>query len=186
MTDICAEIETPVQLYVGDLVETSRNALITGIGEITGIASDDYPGTTEHFIVNFGDCIGTCTVHAGDMKKYVSRKQREVSICNPKADVAPNTNPEYWDCYCDDKYIQSKSVEECEKCGAWSGEMPDSRQGEIDLGMFFADACPHPETQQIGHWNVCTDCGRITCLHHAESTPVSRFIPVVLSKGMEL
>ena len=103
VTDICAEIETPGQLYVGDLVETSRNALITGIGEITGIASDDHPGTTEHFIVNFGDCIGTCTVHARDMKKYVPRKQREVSVYDPKADVAPITNPDYWDCYCDGK-----------------------------------------------------------------------------------
>ena len=78
---------------------------------------------------------------------------------DPATDPAPATNPDYWDCYCDGKYIQSKSVEECGKCGAWNGEMPDSRQGEIDLGMFFADACPHPEKQQIGHRNVCRDCG---------------------------
>ena len=57
---------------------------------------------------------------------------------DPATDVMPITNPDYWDCYCDGKYIQSKSVEECGKCGAWSGEMPDSRQAEIEQGIYFA------------------------------------------------
>ena len=57
---------------------------------------------------------------------------------DPAADITPITDPDYWDCYCDGKYIQSKSVEECEKCGGWSSEMPDSRQIEIDAGIYFA------------------------------------------------
>ena len=56
---------------------------------------------------------------------------------DPVIDVAPITNPDYWDCYCDDNFIQSKSVEKCEKCGAWNGEMPDSRQAEIEQGIYF-------------------------------------------------
>ena len=58
---------------------------------------------------------------------------------DPATDVAPVINPDYWDCDCDGKYIQSKLVDECEKCGAWSGEMPDSRQVEIDQGIYFAE-----------------------------------------------
>ena len=57
---------------------------------------------------------------------------------DPATDTTPITNPDYWDCHCDGKYVQSKSVEECGKCGAWSGEMPDSRQAEIDAGTCFA------------------------------------------------
>ena len=58
--------------------------------------------------------------------------------CDSATDIAPVTNPDYWDCCCDGKFIQSKSVESCEKCGAWSGEMPDSRQTEIAQGFYLA------------------------------------------------
>ena len=63
---------------------------------------------------------------------------------DPITEITPVTNPDYWDCQCDGKYIQSKTVEECEKCGAWSGEMPDSRQAEIDEGIFIAESKQGP------------------------------------------
>lgn len=49
-------------------------------------------------------------------------------------------NSEYWDCECDDKYIQPNSREQCPICGAMRDEMPDSRQNEVDEGTHFADA----------------------------------------------
>ena len=58
---------------------------------------------------------------------------------DPAADTMPVTNLDYWDCDCDDKFIQHKSVEECEKCGTHCDEMPDSRQYEIEQGIYFAE-----------------------------------------------
>ena len=54
---------------------------------------------------------------------------------DPATDTTPVTNPDYWDCECDNKYIQHKSVEKCRLCGAVRDEMPDSRQYEIDQGI---------------------------------------------------
>jgi len=53
----------------GDYVLTSPEALIpNAVGKIVDLADDDYPGTTEHFIVDFEE-EGTCTVHINDMVK---------------------------------------------------------------------------------------------------------------------
>ena len=49
-----------------EYVVTGAGAIISGYGRITGLASDDYPGSNEHFIVDFGSA-GTCTVHKNDM-----------------------------------------------------------------------------------------------------------------------
>lgn len=46
---------------------------------------------------------------------------------------------EYWDCKCDEKYIQPNSKEKCYICDAHRDEMPDSRQNEIDDGTHFAE-----------------------------------------------
>ena len=54
-------------------------------------------------------------------------------------DPAPTLNPDYWDCECDDKFIQSKASAGCQLCGAQRDEMPDSRQEEIDKGVYFAE-----------------------------------------------
>ena len=55
---------------VGDCIITNQRALIPNSeGKILGFATDEYPGTKEHFIVCFGEDIGTCTVHVDDMKK---------------------------------------------------------------------------------------------------------------------
>ena len=54
-------------------------------------------------------------------------------------DPAPLLNPEYWDCECDDKFIQSKAAAECLLCGAQRDDMPDSRQEEIDKGIHHAE-----------------------------------------------
>jgi len=60
---ICGEIS----FKIGDYVFTSSDALIpNAIGKIVDFADDDYPDTTEHFIVDFEDD-GTCTVHKNDM-----------------------------------------------------------------------------------------------------------------------
>ena len=76
---------------------------------------------------------------------------------NPATDAAPATNPDYWDCECDGKYIQRKTSENCAFCGAERDGMPDSRQREIDQGDRLAGAdarkaeesprngFPHPE-----------------------------------------
>jgi len=51
----------------GDYVVTSPDALIpNSVGKIVGLADDDYPGTKEHYIVDFEED-GTCTVHRDDM-----------------------------------------------------------------------------------------------------------------------
>jgi len=52
----------------GDYVFTSSDALISNsVGKIVDFADDDYPGTKEHYIVDFDDA-GTCTVHKDDMR----------------------------------------------------------------------------------------------------------------------
>jgi hypothetical protein len=58
-------------LVVGDIVLTKSAALIpNSVGQITGFADDDYPNTQDHYIVDFGNDIGTCTVHRSDMTRY--------------------------------------------------------------------------------------------------------------------
>ena len=54
-------------------------------------------------------------------------------------DPASTLNSDYWDCECDDKFIQSKATAECQLCGAQRYEMPDSRREEIDKGIYFAE-----------------------------------------------
>jgi len=61
------QYETEPQPYaIGSYVVTGTAALLAGHGKITGLADDDYPGSTEHFIVDFGNA-GTCTVHKDEM-----------------------------------------------------------------------------------------------------------------------
>lgn len=52
------------------------------------------------------------------------------------------TNPNYWDCNCEDRdYIHPKTEHYCVFCGAYSVDQPDSRQDEIDelfdIEVFF-------------------------------------------------
>ena len=61
--------ETP-PLGVGDYVVTSGNAFLLGHGRIVALADEDYPGSTEHFIVDFGDN-EICTVHKDDMSAEI-------------------------------------------------------------------------------------------------------------------
>ena len=42
------------------------------------------------------------------------------------------TNPDYWDCECDEWYIWSKEVPFCLICGAHQEDQPDSRQDEVE------------------------------------------------------
>jgi len=111
------------EFRVGDIIRTSDNALLVGYGKITAYATDDYEDAEElgFFIVNFGKA-GTCTVHKNDMEWL---------------DPAPETNPDFWDCECDNNYIQPKTIEKCPKCGAYQNDMPDSRQHEIDNEIDF-------------------------------------------------
>jgi hypothetical protein len=45
------------------------------------------------------------------------------------------TNPDYWDCECDDNYIHKKADQlECSRCGATEEEQPDSRVNERKEG----------------------------------------------------
>jgi Zn finger protein HypA/HybF involved in hydrogenase expression len=48
-----------------------------------------------------------------------------------KSLVAIETDPRYWDCECEDKYIHPKSDKKCKKCGAHQDDMPDSRVDEV-------------------------------------------------------
>ena len=48
------------------------------------------------------------------------------------------TNDEYWDCECEEAYIHSNDAFECAKCGALRDESPDSKQDEVDAGVYFA------------------------------------------------
>jgi len=56
----------------GMLVSPHDTALISGVGTLVTLANDDSPGTTEEWIVNFGDGVGTCTVHINDMEPCLS------------------------------------------------------------------------------------------------------------------
>ena len=42
------------------------------------------------------------------------------------------TNPNYWDCECDEWYIWSREIPFCLICGAHQDEQPDSRQCEVE------------------------------------------------------
>lgn len=42
------------------------------------------------------------------------------------------TSPDYWDCGCDENYIQPSDQRYCIWCGAFRDDQPDSRQDEID------------------------------------------------------
>ena len=55
------------------------------------------------------------------------------------ADTAPLLNELFWDCECDNRFVQPKSVVRCPRCGACQEDMPDSRQNEIDAGIYFAE-----------------------------------------------
>jgi len=49
-----------------------------------------------------------------------------------KKDKTPVTDPNYWDCECEEKYIHHKSArKECTKCGTFHEDQPDSRVDEI-------------------------------------------------------
>ena len=51
---------------------------------------------------------------------------------NNNKDKTPVTDPNYWDCECEDKYIHHKSArKECPKCGTFQEDQPDSRVNEI-------------------------------------------------------
>ena len=56
-----------------------------------------------------------------------------------RSEIAPILSEEYWDCECREKFIQHNSVVWCRICGAHREEMPDSRQSEVDEGIYFAE-----------------------------------------------
>ena len=39
----------------------------------------------------------------------------------------------YWDCECEDHYIQPVELKKCKKCGAFEEDMPESREDEMTL-----------------------------------------------------
>lgn len=41
------------------------------------------------------------------------------------------TNPHFWDCECEDRYIHPKSDKTCSRCGSESCDQPDSRDDEV-------------------------------------------------------
>lgn len=41
------------------------------------------------------------------------------------------TNPNYWDCECEENYIHPKGEQRCAVCGEWQVDMPDSHATEI-------------------------------------------------------
>ena len=53
-------------------------------------------------------------------------------------DPAPLLSEDYWDCECDNHFIQENRVAVCPLCAARRDEMPDSRQEEVDAGIYFA------------------------------------------------
>ena len=57
-------------LHIGDsVVVFDCGPSLWGRGEIVGLADDDYPGTVDFFVVDFGKETGTCTVYREHMKK---------------------------------------------------------------------------------------------------------------------
>jgi hypothetical protein len=65
-----------VAFSIGDYVLTSPSALIEGVCQITGYADDDYnyPDYLHYFIADFGDDLGTCTVHVSEVLEKVTRE----------------------------------------------------------------------------------------------------------------
>ncbi len=51
------------------------------------------------------------------------------------------TTPDYWDCECDDDYIQYRSEKRCYKCGCqrFRDGRPDSTIAEVIKFGFYAD-----------------------------------------------
>jgi hypothetical protein len=41
------------------------------------------------------------------------------------------TDPRYWDCECDSRYVHSKSKSHCVKCNARAEDQPDSHIFEL-------------------------------------------------------
>jgi len=77
-------------------------------------------------------------------------------------DPATVTNPDYWDCECEDNYIRPKqktgadqSKFECPDCGAREDEQPDSRADEVAAALADVEMWPAIETRdhyQIHGW----------------------------------
>ena len=53
-------------------------------------------------------------------------------------DPAPQLNPAYWDCQCENHFIQERRVPFCPLCNTSRDDMPDSRQNEVDTSDHFA------------------------------------------------
>ena len=43
------------------------------------------------------------------------------------------TDPRFWDCECEDHFIQLKVTKMCIRCKANQDDMPDSRVNELDI-----------------------------------------------------
>lgn len=77
-------------------------------------------------------------------------------------DPATVTNPDYWDCECEDNYIRPKqktgadqSKFECLTCGASEDDQPDSRADEVAAALADVELWPAIETRdhyQIHGW----------------------------------
>ena len=61
------------------------------------------------------------------------------------------TDPNYWDCECEENYIHKKSVTlSCPICKMTEDECSDSRPNEIKL--YYKDYCEHCGETQVNMW----------------------------------
>ena len=64
-----------------------------------------------------------------------------IKAYDPTKDTTPQLSSDYWDCQCEENFIQPNAIEKCPHCEACRDEMPDSRQYEVEQGKMFNKVC---------------------------------------------
>ena len=88
--------------------------------------------------------------------------QHSKSVLRSRQETALETNPDYWDCECENDYIRPKqslgadqSKFECGHCGAREDKQPDSRANEVVAAKADVEMWPSIEMRkyyQIHGW----------------------------------
>ena len=81
------------------------------------------------------------------------------SVLRSRQETAVETNPDYWDCECENDYIRPKqslgadqSKFECHICGASEDTQPDSRVNEVTAALADVEMWPSIETRD--HYQI--------------------------------
>lgn len=73
-----------------------------------------------------------------------AKKAMEEYAAQFQSKASTNTNPNFWDCECDENYIHPKRKKVCKVCGCLAEDMPDSIESEVE-----AIQSPAPSDDEI-------------------------------------